>query len=183
MNIKKIGITFVALFLLSGCLDEIIKKLCDRLPSDNAIIAIFESEDIMLYQNKKVVLVYSNEDDIESNSLIISECDDGLKFPNGSKLYFNETNKKEIVITKILDSSARSFFTVDGNQFNEVDNYSVEIQFYEDCDSIVPDQVFSSIPRQLQWDQIQLPEEVKDTLEQCDINGVSETIRVFDSIL
>jgi hypothetical protein len=111
--------------MLTECLEEILASLCNKLASNNSVIAVYPTSADRSNMYAKVT--YQNVD--TSQSLTLNECDGDFSFPNGERKTVTGSGSDAISFISILNQDNESFF-VNGDVPNETDNFVVTISWF-----------------------------------------------------
>lgn len=180
---KKIGLVFLfsCTFLVTGCLEELLASLCDKLASNNSIIAIFQANPVN-YSQQVVKLTYVNE--TNAGSYTVSQCDNKFEFPNGEIKENAGASPQNITFVSVLDETGDAFF-FDENGMAKTDSIRLDISYYDNCEDLNANEnmnsMFSSSAASLDWvNAVEMPEEDIPLLGECEITGQSAVIEVSE---
>lgn len=175
-----IALIFTSSLALTGCIEDLLSSLCNRLAGNDSVITYFENG--QSFSNLKAVLTYSDG----TNEYVRSECSLDFQFPNGErKIRENSGSTNGIYFVSVLDSVGRDFFS-DSNGDLSAENYSVSVNFYQSCSEAdlegAPELTVSSNVAPVQWlasDVVELPPGF-ELIGECSITGLTGTIVVQD---
>lgn len=128
MSFKKfmlMGVS-VSCLALTGCLEEILASLCNKLASNNSIITVFPSGNTD-YSGQYATVTYRNM--VTSQELTFNECDNAFAFPNGERKTVTGSGANTISFLSMIDESNESFF-MNGGVPNESQNFQVTVTWY-----------------------------------------------------
>lgn len=179
---KKISIAFLfsSTFLFTGCLEDLLSSLCDKLASNNSVIAVFQADPVS-YSQQKAKLTYINETTPSTYS--VSECDNKFEFPNGERKENPGVSIPNVTFVSVLDEAGDSFF-LDANGVAKTDNIRLEITFYPNCADLQADvngNIFTNPAAALDFvPAVDLPDADIPLLGECKITGQSAVVIVSD---
>lgn len=175
--------------LFTGCLEEILASLCDKLDSNNSIIAVFAptSTAVSSYSNRKARLTYTNSDTNVTHT--VSECPESesdFDFPRGERKDSVGNSNENITFVSVLDEAGNAFF-FDDNGTPKVANFSLNIEFFDDCAEMDANPTvasgFQSGSVSLNWESALgdiPPTEGIPLVGECQITGQSAIVNVTD---
>lgn len=174
---------FFATIFFTGCLEDLLSSLCDKLASNNSIVAVLQVSDQAVYSNKVARLTYTNT----SNSLTLtfSECDSekSYQFPKGERKNNGDIDPQNITFVNVLDEVSNGFFfELNGNPKSV--NYSLNIEFFDDCTQMnvaAETPQFTSSPANLSWEDVASgSEEEIPLIGECEVTGQAAVVTVSE---
>lgn len=152
------GLCLFSLTMFTGCLDEVIERLCEEISeSANTVTVSLNSNPDLT--NKNLIVVYTNS---TAQSITFTDCEGDFEGTKGSL----SNSGGNLAITNILSSSSARDFFLDENGEPTSEQFSVEISTSDVCDAA--ESLVASGSSQLPiWED--LSNEV--STEQCPINA------------
>ena len=181
-----IAMMFISSFALTGCTEDLLSSLCNRLAGSNSLITYFATEDD--YSSSIAVLTYENT--VTSEIYERSECESAFDFPNGDrKVESGSVDGDGIYFVSALDQVGLDFFS-DENGLNSSDSYRVSISFHDSCNengepsgnSVGP---FVSLAETINWQdaiEVQIPPELA-LVGECTVTGKTGQLSLSDNNL
>lgn len=177
VHMKKITVmlVFVSSFAVTGCIEDLLSSLCERLASNNSIVASFATPN-GFPTGLTARVTYSKTSGSQADPVILSECAGDFATPAGDK---SVSGSGQISFLHILNDESNALFTTDGSALNETDLYKVTLEWFSDCEQEVAHQTYETDPAALTWTGAvgTLPPEL-GLIEECDITGESTVVSV-----
>ncbi len=176
-----IGLMFLSSFTLTGCLEELLSSLCQRLASNDSIVTVFLTPDD--YSNTIARVTYEKVLVGGNEAYVRSDCDNNFTFPNGDKkVQQGNPSTNGISFVSVLDESGSMFFKTN-DVLNTTDLFKVTIEILPDCSpGSSPEFTFESSVQgeQLNWQgAVDVPPELA-LIEECSITGQTAILEVQD---
>lgn len=169
-------VLLVSCFSLTGCLEEILASLCNKLASNDSIILTLNGA--INYSDKFAVVTYSFTPDGSSGApenLMLSQCEGDFTFPAG-EIKFENNNL--VSFTSVLDANAQSFF-FDEQGVKRTGVYQVNIDWHsqDDCSEGSFENNISGGIDPVWRSALELPPEAS-VIDQCEITGQSASVAI-----
>jgi hypothetical protein len=125
-----VALIFISSFALTGCIEDLLSSLCNRLAGSNSIISIVPNTDFV---DAKAVLTYINTT-TPQEPYVRSDCKQDFQFPKGDRnVEPNPIQGGRIIFVSALDEEGLNFFSNSGG-LNGTDKFQVSVLFYANCD-------------------------------------------------